>query len=392
MSRTRMPALFLGHGSPMNVLEDNRYTRAWAQLGETLPRPKAIVVVSAHWFTRGTGVTAMEAPKTIHDFGGFPQALYDTHYPAPGSPALAQRLVELLSPVPVTLDTEAWGFDHGSWGVLIKMYPQADIPMVQLSIDSTKPPAWHLEMGRKLASLRDEGIMLVASGNVVHNLRTARWHGENTPYPWAESFNNYVKANLQWQGLDEQHPLVNYLAHEGGSLSNPTAEHFLPLLYVLGTWDGVEAMTIPVDGIENAGTGLVHVGQEHGVGQFFLARQQGQGLGGVGDAARGQNARQQARLLLLGGQRHLIFFLAPRLPIHRFHGAVFQLLGALLGNGRSQLLQGGAVQRLQVPGPVGRHNSPSPVRPSLASIPCSAAISLETSMATSESRLSYRLL
>ena len=122
MSRTRMPALFLGHGSPMNVLEDNRYTRAWAQLGETLPRPKAIVVVSAHWFTRGTGVTAMEAPKTIHDFGGFPQALYDTHYPAPGSPALAQRLVELLSPVPVTLDTEAWGFDHGSWGVLIKMY------------------------------------------------------------------------------------------------------------------------------------------------------------------------------------------------------------------------------------------------------------------------------
>ena len=217
MSRTRMPALFLGHGSPMNVLEDNRYTRAWAQLGETLPRPKAIVVVSAHWFTRGTGVTAMEAPKTIHDFGGFPQALYDTHYPAPGSPALAQRLVELLS------------------------------------------PAWHLEMGRKLASLRDEGIMLVASGNVVHNLRTARWHGENTPYPWAESFNNYVKANLQWQGLDEQHPLVNYLAHEGGSLSNPTAEHFLPLLYVLGTWDGVEAMTIPVDGIEMGSLSMLSV-------------------------------------------------------------------------------------------------------------------------------------
>ena len=259
MSPTRMPALFLGHGSPMNVLEDNRYTRAWAQLGETLPRPKAIVVVSAHWFTRGTGVTAMEAPKTIHDFGGFPQALYDTHYPAPGSPALAQRLVELLSPVPVTLDKEAWGFDHGSWGVLIKMYPQADIPMVQLSIDSTKPPAWHLEMGRKLASLRDEGIMLVASGNVVHNLRTARWHGENTPYPWAESFNNYVKANLQWQGPDDQHPLVNYLAHEGGSLSNPTAEHFLPLLYILGAWDGVEAITIPVDGIEMGSLSMLSV-------------------------------------------------------------------------------------------------------------------------------------
>lgn len=122
--------------------------------------------------------------------------------------------------MPVTLDTEAWGFDHGSWGVLIKMYPQADIPMVQLSIDSTKPPAWHLEMGRKLASLRDEGIMLVASGNVVHNLRTARWHGENTPYPWAESFNNYVKANLQWQGLDEQHPLVNYGTRRGLALQS----------------------------------------------------------------------------------------------------------------------------------------------------------------------------
>jgi len=190
MSAPRMPALFLGHGSPMNVLEDNVYTRAWAQLGETLPRPKAIVVVSAHWFTRGTGVTAMEAPQTIHDFGGFPQALYDTHYPAPGSPALARHLVELLSPVPVTLDKEAWGFDHGSWGVLIKMYPKADIPMVQLSIDSTKPAAWHME---------------------------------------------------------------------GGSLSNPTPDHFLPLLYVLGAWDGVESISIPVDGLEMGSLSMLSV-------------------------------------------------------------------------------------------------------------------------------------
>ncbi len=164
----------------------------------------------------------METPPTIHDFGGFPQALYDTHYPAPGSPVLAQHLVELLAPVPVTLDKEAWGFDHGSWGVLIKMYPDADIPMVQLSIDSSKPAAWHFEMGRKLAALRDEGIMLVASGNVVHNLRTVKWHGDSSPYPWAMSFNEYVKANLTWQGAVEQHPLVNYLDHEGGALSNPT--------------------------------------------------------------------------------------------------------------------------------------------------------------------------
>ncbi|EDD6037647.1 4,5-DOPA dioxygenase extradiol [Salmonella enterica subsp. enterica serovar Panama] len=259
MSLTCMPALFLGHGSPMNVLDDNDYTRAWRRLGEALPRPQAIVVVSAHWYTRGMGVTAMERPQTLHDFGGFPQALYDTHYPAPGSPALAQRLVELLAPVPVALDKEALGFDHGSWGVLIKMYPNADIPMVQLSVDSTKPAAWHFEVGRKLATLRDEGVMLVASGNVVHNLRTVRWHGDNIPYPWAASFNDFVKANLTWQGPVEQHPLVNYLQHEGGALSNPTPEHFLPLLYVLGAWDGKEPITIPVDGIEMGSISMLSV-------------------------------------------------------------------------------------------------------------------------------------
>ena len=157
------------------------------------------------------------------------------------------------------LDKEAWGFDHGSWGVLIKMYPDADIPMVQLSIDSSKPAAWHFEMGRKLAALRDEGIMLVASGNVVHNLRTVKWHGDSSPYPWAMSFNEYVKANLTWQGAVEQHPLVNYLDHEGGALSNPTPEHYLPLLYVLGAWDGQEPITIPVDGIEMGSLSMLSV-------------------------------------------------------------------------------------------------------------------------------------
>lgn len=201
MSLTRMPALFLGHGSPMNVLDDNDYTHAWQRLGEALPRPQAIVVVSAHRYTRGTGVTAMERSQTLHDFGGFPQALYDTHYPAPGSPALAQRLVELLAPVPVALDKEAWGFDHGSWGVLIKMYPNADIPMVQLRVDSTKPAAWHFEVGRKLTTLRDEG----------------------------------------------------------GALSNPTPDHYLPLLYVLGAWDGKESITIPTDGIEMGSLSMLSV-------------------------------------------------------------------------------------------------------------------------------------
>lgn len=214
MSQTRMPALFLGHGSPMNVLEENSYTNTWRKLGETLPRPKAIIAVSAHWYTKGTAVTAMENPCTIHDFGGFPQALFDTHYPAPGSPALAREVAEVLSPVSVHLDQQ-WGFDHGSWGVLIKMYPDADIPLIQLSVDATQPPAVHFEFGRKLAALRDKSIMIVASGNVVHNLRMARWQGNAEPYAWALSFNDYVRENLSWEGPVNQHPLVNFMQHKG---------------------------------------------------------------------------------------------------------------------------------------------------------------------------------
>lgn len=248
MSHSRMPALFLGHGSPMNVLEENTYTETWRELGNTLPRPKAIIAVSAHWYTRGTAVTAMEKPRTIHDFGGFPQALFDTHYPAPGSPALAQQVADALAPVAVELDRE-WGFDHGSWGVLIKMYPDADIPVVQLSVDATRPPAYHFELGRKLAALRDQGIMIVASGNVVHNLRMVRWDSDAAAYPWAESFNQYVRDNLSWEGESEQHPLVNFMQHEGAALSNPTPEHYLPLLYVLGARAAGEATAIPVDGI-----------------------------------------------------------------------------------------------------------------------------------------------
>lgn len=248
MSHSRMPALFLGHGSPMNVLEENLYTETWRELGKTLPRPKAIIAVSAHWYTRGTAVTAMEKPRTIHDFGGFPQALFDTHYPAPGSPALAQQVADALAPVAVELDRE-WGFDHGSWGVLIKMYPDADIPVVQLSVDGTRPPAYHYELGRKLAALREQGIMIVASGNVVHNLRMVRWGGDAAAYPWAESFNQYVRDNLSWEGESEQHPLVNFMQHEGAALSNPTPEHYLPLLYVLGARAAGETIAIPVDGI-----------------------------------------------------------------------------------------------------------------------------------------------
>ncbi|MCC3704200.1 4,5-DOPA dioxygenase extradiol [Rouxiella badensis] len=247
MTTSRMPALFLGHGSPMNVLEDNVYTRAWEALGENLPRPKAILAVSAHWYTRGTAVTAMENPRTIHDFGGFPQALFDKRYPAPGSPALAKRVQALLAPLDVIADQE-WGYDHGSWGVLIKMYPEADIPMIQLSIDGTKPAEYHYQLGKKLAALRDEGVMIVASGNVVHNLRMVKWEGNAEPYPWARAFDEYVVNNLGWKGEAKDHPLVNFMQHEGAALSNPTPEHYLPLLYLLGTWDGVEPITLPTQG------------------------------------------------------------------------------------------------------------------------------------------------
>lgn len=258
MSQSRMPALFLGHGSPMNALEENRYTTAWRQAGDSLPRPRAIIAVSAHWYTTGTAVTAMAQPRTLHDFGGFPQTLFDTRYPAPGSPELAEQLVRQLAPIPVRLDHE-WGFDHGSWGVLIKMYPQADIPVVQLSIDSTKPPAWHYELGQKLAALRDEGVMIVASGNVVHNLRKVRWDGGDEVYPWASSFEQFVRDNLAAEGDAASHPLVNFMQHPGAALSNPTPEHYLPLLYVLGSRQKGEAITIPVDGIEMGAISMLSV-------------------------------------------------------------------------------------------------------------------------------------
>lgn len=257
MNTSRMPVLFLGHGSPMNVLEENSHTQAWRTLGEILPRPKAILAVSAHWYTRGTAVTAMEQPRTIHDFGGFPQALFDTEYPAPGSPELAAQVQQLLAPIAVRADISEWGLDHGSWGVLIKMYPEADIPVVQLSIDGTQPAAYHYELGRKLAVLREQGVMIVASGNVVHNLRMVRSQGDSSPYPWAESFNQFVRDNLNYQG--DNHPLVNFMQHEGAALSNPSPEHYLPLLYVLGSWDGVEPISIPTDGIEMGSLSMLSV-------------------------------------------------------------------------------------------------------------------------------------
>ena len=229
MSRT--PVLFIGHGSPMNAIEDNPWSRDWARLGRDLPRPRAILMVSAHWETRGAAaVSASAAPETIHDFFGFPQALFDVRYPAPGDPALAARVAELLSPDPV-VQHPTRGLDHGAWGVLGPMYPEADIPVAQLSLDRGRPDRWHYEAGRRLAPLRDEGVMIVGSGDIVHNLRAADFRRPEAP-AWADRFNERAKALI----LSGDHDaLIDWhaLGPDAETAIN-SAEHYLPLLYVLG--------------------------------------------------------------------------------------------------------------------------------------------------------------
>jgi 4,5-DOPA dioxygenase extradiol len=227
---TPMPALFLGHGSPMNAIEDNAWSRAWRALGRELPRPRAILCVSAHWETPGPWLTGSAAPPTIHDFGGFPQALFDVQWPAPGDPALAQRVVDLLGDdVGARIDPRR-GLDHGAWGVLRPMHPDADIPVVQLGIDSRRPGAWHVALARRLAPLRDEGVLVVASGDIVHNLRLFNWH-DQSPLPWALRFRDRVNALIRDGDLAA---LADWPAlGEDARLSIPTPEHYLPLLYAL---------------------------------------------------------------------------------------------------------------------------------------------------------------
>jgi 4,5-DOPA dioxygenase extradiol len=247
-----MPALFLGHGSPMNAIESNRHADIWARIGRDTPRPKAILAISAHWYTRGIGVTAMEQPKTIHDFGGFPQALFDMQYPAPGSPALAARVRDLLTPLPVAMDQD-WGLDHGTWSVLAHVYPEADIPVVQLSIDGTRPAQFHYDLGKRLAPLRDEGVLIFGSGNVVHNLGVMRRNGM-APYPWAERFNTFARNALTERN---DQALVDYaLQGADAQQSIPTPEHYLPLLYVLGAGVG-DQVVIEDDGLEMASISML---------------------------------------------------------------------------------------------------------------------------------------
>lgn len=245
-----MPALFIGHGSPMNVLEDNTYTRLWSKLGETLPQPKAILVISAHWYTDGTYVTAMSQPKTIHDFYGFPAELYAIEYPARGSIGLAALIEDLIDPIKLKLDMDQWGFDHGSWGILEKMYPNANIPVVQLSIDANQSAQWHYELGQKLVELRKEGVLIIGSGNIVHNLRMMDWQNSDaTPYPWALLFSETVEHSLQSDKAPTD--LFTILSTEEGQFSHPTAEHFLPALYLLGLKQEGEKVTLLNNDIVN---------------------------------------------------------------------------------------------------------------------------------------------
>jgi len=230
MATSRMPALFIGHGSPMNTLELNGFTRAWRAMGTKLPRPRAILAVSAHWYIGATAVTAMAKPRTIHDFYGFPRPLFEFEYPAPGSPQVAQEVIETVRPNWVGSDRDEWGLDHGTWSVLAHLFPKADIPVVQLSINASQPLAYHFDLGARLASLRDRGILVLSSGNVVHNLRLIEWDRPTDGADWAHRFDEAAVAQM----TDDPSAIARLAEHPDFAKAVPTLEHFIPLLYTAG--------------------------------------------------------------------------------------------------------------------------------------------------------------
>jgi 4,5-DOPA dioxygenase extradiol len=250
----RLPALFIGHGSPMLAIEPSRYSACWRQLAANLPRPRAILVVSAHWYTNGTGVTAMMSPRTIHDFYGFPQALFDCRYPAPGDPLLAARVERLLQPTAVLADQD-WGLDHGSWAVLLHMYPEVSIPVVQLSIDARASAAEHYVLAQRLRPLRDEGVLILGSGNVVHNLPRMQRDPAASAYDWALRFETIVNDAV----LRRDHEsLIHHERHgDAARLSIPTPEHYLPLIYILAQQQDADQVSVPILGIENASLSML---------------------------------------------------------------------------------------------------------------------------------------
>ena len=257
MATARMPALFFGHGNPMNAIQENAFTEGWAEIGRALPRPRGILCVSAHWYPPGSYVTAMPRPRTIHDFGGFPRPLYEVEYPAPGDPALARRVQELLSPVPVGLD-EQWGLDHGTWSILCHVFPEADVPVVQLAMDETHAGSFHYDLGRRLAPLRDEGVLVIGSGNLVHNLHAYAWGRKLVePFDWAVRFEKSARELMR---SGDHGPLVEYDAlGPDALLSVPTPDHYLPLLYVLGTQQPGDEVTFPVEGVDGGSVSMLSV-------------------------------------------------------------------------------------------------------------------------------------
>jgi 4,5-DOPA dioxygenase extradiol len=252
-----MPALFLGHGNPMNALEDNDWTRAWTALGASMPRPRAVLAISAHWYVAGTHVTAMDAPRTIHDFSGFPRALFEYEYPAPGDPVLAKRIERLLAPDPVGLDRR-WGLDHGTWALLCHVFPDADVPVVQLSLDRSAPPRTHYELGRRLAPLRDDGVLILGSGNLVHNLRAYDWNRRAAgPADWAERFERRARELIVH---GDHAALVDYEAlGPDARLAIPTPEHYLPLLYLMAVHSSGEPLAFPVEGFDGGTVSMLGV-------------------------------------------------------------------------------------------------------------------------------------
>lgn len=252
-----MPAVFFGHGNPMNAIRDTAYSRGWAAIGKDMPRPTAVLSVSAHWYIAGTAVTAMPAPRTIHDFGGFPPELYRVDYPAPGDPGLADRVRGLLAPLSVGLD-RGWGLDHGTWSVLRHVFPRADIPVVQLSIDGRQPAEYHHEIGKRLSPLRDEGVLIAGSGNLVHNLHAYAWGREGAePFDWAVRFEKRAREFLL---AGDFGPLVAYeTLGRDAMLSIPTPDHYLPLLYVIAARREGEPVRFPVEGVDGGSVSMLAV-------------------------------------------------------------------------------------------------------------------------------------
>ncbi|MGH9457369.1 MAG: 4,5-DOPA dioxygenase extradiol [Thermoanaerobaculia bacterium] len=252
-----MPAVFFGHGNPLNAIQQNAWTAEWSAIGRAMPRPRAIISVSAHWYLPGTMVTAVETPRTIHDFGGFPRPLYQVEYPAAGDLALCARVREVLAPIETAFDTQ-WGLDHGTWSVLVHVFPDAGVPVVQLSIDETLPPAEHYAIGKRLAPLRDEGILVMGTGNLVHNLHAYAWGRHPArPFDWAVRFE--AKARELIAGGNHA-PLVEYEELGGDAmLSAPTPDHYLPLLYVLGAAQPGDDVTFPVEGVDGGSVSMLAV-------------------------------------------------------------------------------------------------------------------------------------